>query len=278
MTILPLNDVKTRFSAIADEVAATHDRVIVTRNGRPHVMVISIDDFESLQMTRELLAEPGAVQDILAADQEISAGDYHTLDDLRAALEEAGAEVVDAGVARDVREELVARLHSAAATDLIISTGGVSMGAYDLVRALVEEQAAVDFWQVALRPGKPLLVGTIEGRPLIGLPGNPVSTLVGVELFVRPAILKMQGRTDLERPRVTAITEAALSNPPHLEQYFRGVARRDGGRVVVRLTGDQGSHVLRSMADANCLIVVPQGTSDVPAGASVEVIPLAPID
>ena len=88
MTILPLNDVKTRFSAIADEVAATHDLVIVTRNGRPHVMVISIDDFESLQMTRELLGEPGAVQDILAADQEIAAGDYQTLDELRAALEE----------------------------------------------------------------------------------------------------------------------------------------------------------------------------------------------
>jgi antitoxin YefM len=88
MTILPLNDVKTRFSAIADEVAATHDRVIVTRNGRPHVMVISVDDFESMQMTRELLAEPGAVQDILAADQEISADNYRTLDDLRAALEE----------------------------------------------------------------------------------------------------------------------------------------------------------------------------------------------
>ena len=88
MTILPLNDVKTRFSAIADEVAATHDRVIVTRNGRPHVMVIAVDDFESLQMTRELLAEPGATQGILAADQEIAAGVYHTLDELRAALEE----------------------------------------------------------------------------------------------------------------------------------------------------------------------------------------------
>jgi len=88
MSILPLNDVKTRFSAIADEVAATHDRVIVTRNGRPHVMVISVDDFESLQMTRELLAEPGAVQDILAADHAISSGDHHTLDELRAALEE----------------------------------------------------------------------------------------------------------------------------------------------------------------------------------------------
>ncbi|HEY1918124.1 MAG TPA: type II toxin-antitoxin system Phd/YefM family antitoxin [Streptosporangiaceae bacterium] len=88
MTILPLNDVKTRFSAIADEVAATQDRVIVTRNGRPHVMVIAVDDFESLQMTRELLAEPGAVQDILAADREISEGNYVTLEDLRAALEE----------------------------------------------------------------------------------------------------------------------------------------------------------------------------------------------
>jgi prevent-host-death family protein len=88
MTILPLNEVKTRFSAIADEVAATHDRVIVTRNGRPHVMVISVDDFESLQMTRELLAEPAAVPDILSADQEISAGDYHELDELRAVLDE----------------------------------------------------------------------------------------------------------------------------------------------------------------------------------------------
>lgn len=88
MTILPLNDVKTHFSAIADEVAATHDRVIVTRNGKPHVMVIAVDDFESLQMTRELLAEPGAVAEVLAADQEISAGEYHTLDELRTILEE----------------------------------------------------------------------------------------------------------------------------------------------------------------------------------------------
>ncbi len=197
---------------------------------------------------------------------------------LRAALEEAGAEVIDAGVARDVREELVTRLEAAAQTDLTVSTGGVSMGAYDLVRALLEEQGAVDFWQVALRPGKPLMVGTVAGKPLIGLPGNPVSSLVGVELFVRPAIRKMQGRTDLERHRLTAITDDPLNNPPHLEQYFRGIARRHGEEIRVRLTGDQGSHVLRSMADANCFIVVPQGTAEVKAGARVEIIPLAPID
>ena len=197
---------------------------------------------------------------------------------LRAALEEAGAEVIDAGVARDERNDLNDRFKAASGTDLVVTTGGVSMGAYDLVRGLLEEQEAVDFWQVALRPGKPLVFGAIRGVPLIGLPGNPVSTLVGVELFVRPAILKMQGRADLERPRLTAVTEDALQNPPHLEQYFRGVARRDGDRVLVRLTGDQGSHVLRSMADANCLVVVPQGTSEVAAGNPVEIIPLAPID
>jgi len=197
---------------------------------------------------------------------------------LRAALEEAGAEVLDVGVARDTRADLLERLGAAKDADLVVSTGGVSMGAYDLVRALIEDRDAVDFWQVALRPGKPLLVGSIEGRPLIGLPGNPVSALVGVELFVRPAVLKMQGRAEYARPRLRATTEERLANPPHLEQYFRGIARRDGDRIVVRLTGDQGSHVLRSMADANCLIVVPQGTSEVAAGASVEIIPLGPIE
>jgi molybdopterin molybdotransferase len=197
---------------------------------------------------------------------------------LRAALEEAGAEVIDAGVARDERTELKDRFEATADTDLVVTTGGVSMGAYDLVRSLLEEQEAVDFWQVAIRPGKPLVFGAVHGVPLIGLPGNPVSTLVGVELFVRPAVLKMGGRTDLERPRLTAVTEDTLQNPPHLEQYFRGVARRVGDRVLVRLTGDQGSHVLRSMADANCLVVVPLGTGEVAAGNPVEIIPLAPID
>ena len=243
-------------------VMASAGRTSVRVVRRPRVMVLTTGD--ELRDAGEALG-PG----------QITNTNRYTL---RAALEEAGAEVIDAGVARDERHDLINRFEAAADTDLAVTTGGVSMGAYDLVRALLEEQEAVDFWQVALRPGKPLVFGAIRGVPLIGLPGNPVSTLVGVELFVRPAILKMQGRTDLERARLPAVTEDALVNPPHLEQYFRGVARRDGDRVVVRLTGDQGSHVLRSMADANCLVVVPQGTSEVAAGAAVEIIPLAPID
>ena len=242
-------------------VLASAGRVSVLCVRRPRVLVIT---------TGDELREPG---ETLAAGQITNTNRYTLL----AAVEESGGQVVDAGVARDERSDLNDRLRAAGETDLVVTTGGVSMGAYDLVRGLLEEREAVDFWQVALRPGKPLVFATIGGVPLIGLPGNPVSTLVGFELFVRPALLKLQGRTDLERPRLTAVTENALHNPPHLEQYFRGVARREGDRVRVRLTGDQGSHVLRSMADANCLIVVPLGISEVAAGESIEIIPLAPL-
>jgi molybdopterin molybdotransferase len=242
-------------------VVASAGRVAVQCIRRPRVLVLT---------TGDELREPG---ESLGPGQITNTNRYTLL----AAVEEAGGVVIDAGVARDERGDLSKRLASAGDADLIVTTGGVSMGAYDLVRGVLEEREAVTFWQVALRPGKPLMFANVGGVPLIGLPGNPVSTLVTFELFVRPALLKLQGRTDLARPRMTATTEEPLQNPPHLEQYFRGIARREGGRILVRLTGDQGSHVLRSMADANCLVVAPLGTSEVAVGAPVEIVPLAPI-
>lgn len=196
---------------------------------------------------------------------------------LRAAIEEVHGLVVDAGVARDDRQVLETSLAQAQTADLVITSGGVSLGSYDLVRRLLEERGSMEFWQVALRPGKPLAFGSVEGVPLIGLPGNPVSSLVAFELFARPAILKLQGRADLLRPRQRALAEEPLAGPLHLEQYFRGIAGRTDHGLTVHLTGDQGSHVLRSMADANCLIVMPQGTGSVPAGGEVDIIPLVPI-
>jgi molybdopterin molybdotransferase len=242
-------------------VLASSGRVAVQCIRRPRVLALT---------TGDELREPG---EPLGPGQITNTNRYTLL----AAIQEAGGIVIDAGVARDERGDLIERLGAAGDTDLVVTTGGVSMGAYDLVRGLLEEREAVTFWQVALRPGKPLMFATVGGVPLIGLPGNPVSTLVAFELFVRPALLKLQGRTDLERPRLTAVTEERLQNPPHLEQYFRGIARHDGAKIVVRLTGNQGSHVLRSMADANCLVIVPLGTSEVAAGTPVEIIPLAPI-
>jgi len=243
-------------------VLASAGRAAVQCVRRPRVLVLT---------TGDELREPG---EALGPGQITNTNRYTLL----AAVQDAGGIVIDAGVARDERGDLIERLAAAGDADLVVTTGGVSMGAYDLVRGLLEEREAVTFWQVALRPGKPLMFATVGGVPLIGLPGNPVSTLVAFELFVRPALLKLQGRTDLERPRLTAIAEEPLHNPPHLEQYFRGIARHDGARLLVRLTGDQGSHVLRSMADANCLVVVPLGTSEVAAGSPVEILSLGPID
>ena len=242
-------------------VLASAGRAAMQCVRRPRVLVLT---------TGDELREPG---EALGPGQITNTNRYTLL----AAVQDAGGIVIDAGVARDERGDLIERLAGAGDADLVVTTGGVSMGAYDLVRGLLEEREAVTFWQVALRPGKPLMFATVGGVPLIGLPGNPVSTLVAFELFVRPALLKLQGRTDLERPRLTAIAEEPLHNPPHLEQYFRGIARHDGARLLVRLTGDQGSHVLRSMADANCLVVVPLGTSEVATGSPVEILPLGPI-
>lgn len=209
------------------------------------------------------------------AGQSLGAGEITNTNryTLLASLEASGAIGLDSGVARDDRADLAARLESDGA-DLVVTTGGVSMGAYDLVRSLLEEHDAVDFWQVALRPGKPLLFGSVHGVPLIGLPGNPVSSLVGFELFVKPAIRKMQGRVDVEPQLIPAVTVDRLTSIPHLEQYLRGVARREAGRLLVHLTGNQGSHVLRSMADANCLVRVPAAEGDLGPGAAVEILPL----
>jgi molybdopterin molybdotransferase len=197
---------------------------------------------------------------------------------LLAALEGAGAIGLDAGVAPDDHGRLAAQLDQVDDADLVLTTGGVSMGAYDLVRGLLEQRDAVDFWQVALRPGKPLVFGSVGGLPLIGLPGNPVSALVGFELFVKPALRRMQGRSDPGPSFLPATMEEPLAAIPGLEQYLRGVARGDPGHLRVRLTGNQGSHVLRSMADANCLVRVMPGTGELPSGSAVEVIPLASLD
>jgi molybdopterin molybdotransferase len=155
--------------------------------------------------------------------------------------------------------------------DLILTSGGVSMGAYDTVKAVLSKLGTVHFMKVAMQPGMPQGYGRIEGTPIITLPGNPVSSYVSFEMFVRPAIRRMRGLTNLDRPILMSTCVSALDSPLGRRQFAR--ARFVAGGVEATGTG-QGSHVLGGLADADALIVIPEAQVHVAAGTVVSVIDL----
>ena len=196
---------------------------------------------------------------------------------IAAAVREAGGEPVRIGIARDSPADLRRAFTDASRSDLVVSSAGVSMGDHDHVRDVVDAMGRMDFWRVAMRPGKPLAVGVIGDVPFIGLPGNPVSSQVTFELFARPAILQLQGATEVHRRRSAARALEAMEKPEGLETFHRGVlvpSRGAGELPGVRLTGPQGSGIMRSLVLADCLIALPAAGSRVEAGTVVEIIPL----
>lgn len=196
---------------------------------------------------------------------------------LMAQVLEAGGEPLNVGVAPDSRESIEERLRWGLSADVLISSAGVSVGDYDVVRdALRRLGAELHLWQVAMRPGKPITFGSVGGRPIFGLPGNPVSAMVTFELFVRPALRKMSGYTALHRPRLHARALSPIPNPGSRRGYLRVTVSADGGEYGARLTGSQGSAVLTSMVSADGLAVVPPDTT-IPAGGTVPVILLKPL-
>jgi molybdopterin molybdotransferase len=191
---------------------------------------------------------------------------------LAAQVLEAGGIPVNLGIARDSREDLEARVRWGLPADMLVSSAGVSVGDRDFVREVMEKLGAeLDFWKVSMRPGKPLTFGRLNGRPFFGLPGNPVSSMVTFELFVRPALRRMAGDPRLFRPRATAWMGDVLDNPGIRQGYLRVRLGQEGGRLVARSTGEQGSGILRSMLLADGLAVVPPDTRLEP-GQPVEVI------
>jgi molybdopterin molybdotransferase len=186
---------------------------------------------------------------------------------LTALAEQYGGRVLYLGIARDRLEDVRGKLHEAVTggADLILSSAGVSVGAYDVVKLAVEMDGALDFWRVKMRPGKPLAFGNVSGVPFIGLPGNPVSAMVGFEVFVRPAILKMGGQRRWDKPTVLA----ALATPVRSdgrESYVRVTLERRGDAYVAHSTGDQGSNLITSLVKADGLMIVPEGVTDVKPG------------
>ena len=196
---------------------------------------------------------------------------------LMAQVLETGGEPISLGVAPDRLEAIEERVHRARDADVILSSAGVSVGELDLVRdAFTRAGAELHLWKVSMRPGKPITFGSLEGRPVFGLPGNPVSAMVTFELFVRPALFKMAGRTRLTRPRLRARALAPIPNPGSRRGYLRvHLETTRDGTLGARLTGEQGSAILRSMVAADGLAVVPGQTTIAP-GQPVRVILLRP--
>jgi molybdopterin molybdotransferase len=193
---------------------------------------------------------------------------------LRGSIEQCGGEVVDLGIVPDVRDTLRAGLEDAArAADVVVTSGGVSVGVYDLVKDVLAELGAIDFWQVAMQPGRPFAVGRIGGALFFGLPGNPVASLLSFMLFVRPALYKLAGRRRLFPVTWQARAMEPMRKKTGRTEYKRGVLSFAEGAWQVRTTGPQGSGILYSMVAGNCFVVLEEARGDVAAGEQVTVEP-----
>jgi molybdopterin molybdotransferase len=241
-------------------VLASLGKATVRVHRRPVVGILSTGD--EVQQPGEPL-RPGQIYDSNAYS-------------IAAMVQACGGVARRLGIAKDTVEALTAKLREGLDADMLVTSAGVSRGDYDVVKDVLAREGEVNFWTVRMRPGKPLAFGAFQsgGRrvPHIGLPGNPVSSMVSFELFGRPAIFKMLGHTDWQRPVVRAVTEEPIPNTDARRVFARAIVTKRAGRYYAALTGPQGSGILTSMAVANALAVVPEDVPGVQAGDEVDAI------
>jgi molybdopterin molybdotransferase len=222
---------------------------------KPKVVIISSGD-ELLPVNAAL--EPGKIHD---------SNTYM----LAALTQKAGCEVIRLGVAADLYEAVQELLDKAVALqpDVIISSAGVSVGAFDYVKSVVESSGTLSFWKVDMRPGKPLAFGEYRGIPFFGLPGNPVSSFVGFLVFVRPALERLSGAETATKARVRVVLAEGIESDGR-ESYLRAVVSHQNGTFVAKLTGHQGSGNLFSLVQANALLIIPSGVKSCPPGSEAD--------
>lgn len=246
-------------AAIGMLAALGHATVRVHR--RPRVAILSTGD-EVIDI--DALWQPGKIRD---------ANSYSNA----AQVLKYGGIPIRLGIARDTVEELTAKIRAGLEqkVDLFLTSGGVSVGDFDVVKKVLAAEGEIAFWRVRMKPGKPLAFGLIQGVPILGLPGNPVSAMVSFEMFARPAILRMLGYRDLARPTVEAVLLDSIPRKDNRRHYVRVTLSRGGdGDLYARLTGDQGSGILLSMVKADGLAIIPEDVDHLDAGSKVKVIPL----
>ena len=233
---------------------ASLNRPEVLVHKRPRVAVVSTGD-ELTPLGNKL--EPGKIRD----------SNRHGI---YAQLQEAGCIPIDMGIARDDEAETERTFRDGLnRADALITSGGVSVGEHDVVKTVLSKLGEINFWRVAMKPGKPQAYGMADGKPIFGLPGNPVSSLVVFELFVRPALLKMAGHSNPFRPTFKAELEEGVANKDKRTNFMRAIITQREGEYFAKTTGPQGSGILYSLVLANGFIVIPPGVS-LKAGDEVE--------
>ncbi len=220
---------------------------------------------------RPRIAILGTGDEIVEVDEPLGPGQIRNVNGytLAALVEQYGAEPIVLGVARDSVAAVTERLNTAIDenADLILTSAGVSMGATDVVRLALEQDGNLQFWRVNMRPGKPVAFGQYRGTPLLGLPGNPVSSIVTCEVFARPAILKLAGYAVTDHPEVRVRIQEAIQSDGR-ETYFRAIVEYDSVSAIytARSAGGQGSHMLRVLSHANALVIIPADVREIEAG------------
>ncbi|MFO7773822.1 MAG: molybdopterin molybdotransferase MoeA [Dehalococcoidia bacterium] len=244
-------------------------------------MLASLGRPTALVTRRPVVAILATGDELIAADQPLAPGKIHDSNTYTIAAEVSryGGIPKILGIGRDSVQSLTEKIDTGLNADMLVTTGGVSKGDYDMVKDVLAERGEIGFWTVCMRPGKPLAFGTMtkmEGGkekqvPHLGLPGNPVSSMITFEQFARPAILKMMGKENWAKPAIRAIMEDDIVNTDGRRIFARVTVTRRDGQYYASLTGPQGSGILTSMAKANGLAVIPENSKGVKAGDMVDV-------
>jgi molybdopterin molybdotransferase len=255
--------------AIGQKVLEVGDEITPAKIG----LLASVGRSKVEVVRRPVVAILATGDELLEADEPLEPGKIRSSNSytLSSQVKACGAEPKYLGIARDTMDDVLAHFREGLSADMIISSAGVSVGDYDYVKDALEELGVeFKFTKVAIKPGKPTVFGLLGNKPVFGLPGNPVSSMVTFEQFVRPAILKMMGRRRLLRPVVDAILEEDIKKKPARMSLVRAVARKDGDEYYVTTTGPQGSGILVSMDHANAIILFMKGIERLKKGERVK--------